>query len=102
MTRYVRDVLAVPLCLWNTSRAKKEELLPSECIRVPFVSAVNNIADFFTKALPEKTFVAMRNRIMNVPRDDGIVSTGGRCKEVAGARAAAADPDSIMSTLGHA
>jgi hypothetical protein len=53
MTRYVRDVLAVPLCLWNTSRAKKEELLPSERIRVPFVSTVNNIADFFTKALPD-------------------------------------------------
>ena len=78
------------------------ELVEDHRIRVPFVSTVNNIADFFTKALPEKTFIAMRNRIMNVPRDDGIVSTGGRCKEVAGARAAAADPDSIMSTLGHA
>ena len=43
------------------------ELVENHRIRVPFVSTVNNIADFFTKALPPKTFLAMRDRIMNVP-----------------------------------
>ena len=45
------------------------ELVEDHKIRVPFVSTVNNIADFFTKALPPKTFVAMRDVIMNVPLD---------------------------------
>jgi hypothetical protein len=78
------------------------ELVEDHRIRIPFVSTVNNIADFFTKALPEKTFLSMRDRIMNVSHDDGIASTGGRCKEAAGACAGdAADPDSVLSTLGH-
>ena len=47
------------------------ELVEAHRIRVPFVSTVDNIADFFTKALPPKQFVAMRDRIMNVERDDG-------------------------------
>ena len=43
------------------------ELVENHKIRVPFVSTVNNIADFFTKALPPKQFEAMRDVIMNVP-----------------------------------
>ena len=58
------------------------EFVEDHRIRVPFVSTVNNIADFFTKALPERTFVAMRNRIMNVG-GLGAEATGGRCKESA-------------------
>ena len=70
------------------------ELVEDHRIRVPFVSTVNNIADFFTKALPEKTFVAMRDRIMNI--SGAVEATGGRCKE-----ARAGDPDSVVSTLGQ-
>ena len=44
------------------------ELVENHRLRVPFVSTVNNIADFFTKALPPKQFLAMRDRIMNVPQ----------------------------------
>ena len=41
-----------------------------ECVEnmqivVPFVSTVDNLADFFTKALPPKKFFALRNLIMN-------------------------------------
>ena len=40
-------------------------------IRVPFVSTVDNMADFFTKPLAAKHFFRMRNAIMNVPTPDG-------------------------------
>ena len=41
-----------------------------ECVEnmqivVPFVSTHENLADFFTKALPPKVFFEIRNRIMN-------------------------------------
>jgi hypothetical protein len=36
-------------------------------LRVPFVRTADNWADFFTKALPAKTFFAMRRIIMNEP-----------------------------------
>ena len=36
-------------------------------IRVPFVSTVDNIADFFTKPLKSRDFFRMRDIIMNVP-----------------------------------
>ena len=41
-----------------------------ECVEnlqivVPFVASTDNEADFFTKALPAKTFFEMRNKIMN-------------------------------------
>ena len=42
-------------------REKVEEGLLS----VPYVNTVDNIADFFTKALPKETFFAMRDQIMN-------------------------------------
>ena len=36
-------------------------------LRVPFVRTADNLADFFTKPLPGKTFFAMRKLIMNEP-----------------------------------
>ena len=35
-------------------------------IRVPYVNTVDNLADFFTKALSTKNFYRMRDLIMNV------------------------------------
>ena len=49
------------------------ELVEEGKIRVPFVRTADNIADFFTKALPPAQFRAMRDVIMNVDS-----STGGR------------------------
>lgn len=39
-------------------------------ITVPFVSTVDNLADFFTKPLTGKQFFTLRNRIMNVTSED--------------------------------
>ena len=69
------------------------ELVEEHVIRVPFVSTVDNIADFFTKPLKSKDFFRMRDIIMNVPArarassapersprrsDDRSETTGGR------------------------
>ena len=43
------------------------ELVEQLRITVPYVSTVDNLADFFTKALPAKTFHPLRDEIMNVP-----------------------------------
>jgi hypothetical protein len=52
---------------------------------VPLVSTVDNLADFFTKALPPATFFRMRNAIMNVDTsrdlksafaDGGVLESG--------------------------
>ena len=51
------------------------ELVEDHRIRVPFVSTVDNIADFFTKPLRASVFYAMRDRIMNVPA--GLSPRGG-------------------------
>ena len=66
---------------------KKGESVEDHILRVPFVSAINNWADFFTKPLPAKQFVAMRDRMMNVP---AVATTGGRCEE-----------RPLASSLGH-
>jgi hypothetical protein len=42
------------------------ELVEDGQIRVPFVRTDDNLADFFTKALPPKQFRAVRDVIMNV------------------------------------
>ena len=42
------------------------DLVEDLTIRVPFVDSANNLADFFTKPLPGKTFFPMRDKIMNV------------------------------------
>ena len=44
--------------------------MENDQITVPYVSTHDNLADFFTKAQSTKTFIAMRDVIMNVPRDD--------------------------------
>ena len=43
------------------------ELVEDHKIRVPFVSTVDNLADFFTKPLHSRKFFPMRDQIMNVP-----------------------------------
>ena len=45
------------------------ELVEEKTINVPFVQSADNLADFFTKPLPARVFVPMRNRIMNVLTD---------------------------------
>ena len=42
------------------------ELVEEQRISVPFVKTVDNLADFFTKALKPQKFIAMRNAIMNI------------------------------------
>ena len=41
---------------------------------VPLISTVDNLADFFTKALPPATFFRMRNAIMNVDTSRDVKS----------------------------
>jgi hypothetical protein len=43
------------------------ELVENMTINVPFVQSADNLADFFTKPLPARSFFPMRDRIMNVP-----------------------------------
>jgi hypothetical protein len=43
------------------------EMVENMRLRVPFVSTVDNLADFFTKPLPPRVFIQMRDAIMNVP-----------------------------------
>ena len=50
------------------------ECVENHRLRVPFVRTADNLADFFTKPLPARTFFAMRDIIMNVPSH---ASTGG-------------------------
>ena len=53
------------------------ECVEEHKLRVPFVSTVDNLADFFTKAQPPDLFFTMRDTIMNVPACDRASSTGG-------------------------
>jgi hypothetical protein len=46
------------------------ELVEEHKIRCPFVSTVDNLADFFTKPLRASVFFPMRDRIMNVSVGD--------------------------------
>ena len=43
------------------------ELVEQLRITVPYVATADNLADFFTKALSAKSFIPMRDLIMNVP-----------------------------------
>ncbi len=61
------------------------ETIERHLIRVPFVSTVDNLADFFTKALPARQFFPMRDAIMNLRGEDPgrpvnarVAITGGR------------------------
>ena len=56
----------------RTKHIDRKHYFIRECVedgrlRVPFVSTVDNMADFFTKPLPAKSFFRMRDIIMNVP-----------------------------------
>ena len=56
----------------RTKHIDRRHFFIRECVenlqlRVPFVSTVDNMADFVTKPLPPKHFWRMRNAIMNVP-----------------------------------
>jgi hypothetical protein len=56
------------------------EMVEEGRIRVPFVSTVDNCADFFTKALTGKQFFILRQRIMNLhegPKDGSVTLRGG-------------------------
>ena len=43
------------------------EMVEAGRIVVPFVRSADNLADFFTKPLPARVFVRMRDAIMNSP-----------------------------------
>ena len=54
------------------------ECVEQHRIRVPFVRSEDNLADFFTKPLPSRSFWQMRDRIMNVPQArGGVVDSPG-------------------------
>ena len=55
----------------RTKHIDRRHFFVRECvenmqIRVPYVNTVDNLADFFTKALSTKNFYRMRDLIMNV------------------------------------
>ena len=58
------------------------ELVEDHVLRCPFVRTHDNLADFFTKALPAATFFPLRDAIMNVPEEqrERVGATGGRSK----------------------
>jgi hypothetical protein len=43
------------------------EMVENMRLRIPYVNTVYNLADFFTKPLPARVFIQMRDTIMNVP-----------------------------------
>ena len=55
----------------RTKHIDRRHFFIRECVenmqlRVPFVKTADNMADFFTKPLPAKSFFRMRDIIMNV------------------------------------
>ena len=57
----------------KTKHIARRHFFIRECVeegrlRVPYVATTENMADFFTKPLPAKTFFFMRDKIMNVKR----------------------------------
>ena len=44
------------------------ELVEEGQLVVPLVATEFNLADFFTKPLPPKRFISLRNSIMNIPK----------------------------------
>ena len=58
----------------RTKHIDRRHFFVRECVenmqlRVPFVGTADNAADFFTKPLAAKAFYALRDRLMNVPRE---------------------------------
>ena len=86
----------------RTKHIDRRHYFIRECVeegklRVPFVSTVDNMADFFTKPLPAKTFYFMRDKIMNVPRAKPTVADCASCGDtgfVKGEPCRACNPDS--------
>ena len=52
-------------------------------IRVPYVATADNMADFFTKPLPAKSFFRMRDIIMNIDISQNQPSPEGSKDELA-------------------
>ena len=55
----------------RTKHIERRHYFIRECVengrlRVPYVATADNMADFFTKPLPSKSFFRMRNEIMNI------------------------------------
>jgi hypothetical protein len=49
---------------------KIRELVEEAAIRVKFVASESNISDIFTKCLPPKKFEELRNKLLNMVRED--------------------------------
>ena len=64
------------------------ELVEEQRLVVPYVNTVDNMADFFTKALPAASFYSFRNKIMNVPSSDALAARG-KARALSRARKAA-------------
>ena len=59
----------------RTKHIDRRHYFIRECVeegrlRVPFVATADNMADFFTKPLPSKSFFSMRDVIMNIHPDE--------------------------------
>jgi hypothetical protein len=64
------------------------ELVEQQRLVVPYVNTVDNMADFFTKALTAAPFYSFRNKIMNVPPSDALAARG-KARALSRARRAA-------------
>ena len=63
----------------RTKHIDRRHFFVRECVEnhqltIPFVKTVDNLADFFTKPLPAKTFFAMRDQLMNCAPQQGALS----------------------------
>ena len=78
-----RDLAYNPEHHSKTKHIARRHFFVRECvedmrIRVPYVGTADNLADFFTKPLPARVFVPMRDRIMgNDPASEhgGVLSS---------------------------
>ena len=50
------------------------ELVELEHLVVPLVKTDENLSDFFTKVLPPRMFIPLRNKIMNIPHGESDTS----------------------------
>ena len=69
-----RDLAYNPEHHKRTKHVDRRHFFIRECVEdmkitVPLVKTTDNLADFFTKPLPAKTFFTMRNEIMNIKGD---------------------------------
>ena len=66
MVRRAANVTSLSFRRAAPLRNRFRELVEDHVIQVQYVHSADNLADFFTKALPAKTFFKLRNIIMNV------------------------------------